>query len=203
MKDLIIFIVLKALTTLVFCINEVLSQTCGACNANTKFACTSRNTVQICDADGPTGLTVKCPNNLVCVSALENPCANPVQTDNDCQEKCSGVCPEVAQPGPGINFICLGPKQFRICNINSNTDGICKDGFVCTATEMCAPVSENNFPVCTEEIQISTVAPPTTAAPLSVDEICKDKLNNSKHPLSPPDPFCRKFVYIYLYSFIY
>lgn len=112
----------------------------------------------------------------------------------------------------------------------------CPDGQVCTATKMCAPSDANNLPVCYEgevltiaptavaktetspnpstelpstTTQTSTstsTSTVTTSQVLTPDQICEGKANRSQYPLSPPDPFCKKYVYfnniLYICSFI-
>lgn len=212
---------------------------CGTCHPRTKFACANRNTVQLCNSnDELTESTVVCPDGYVCVSSSQYPCGNPQESEFDCQEKCSGVCP-FPDPISGdttILFICLGPNKYEICNdlgLSYPIISTCPDGQVCTANKMCAPSDANNLPVCYEG-EVLTIAPTetvstkeassnqftelsstttqtststvevTSSQALTPDQICEGKPNRSQYPLSPPDPFCKKYVFLrYIYKLVF
>lgn len=195
---------------------------CGACNPTTHFACASRNKVYLCDDNNlPTKASFDCPSEHVCVSSSSYPCKQ--AATYDCQQTCSDVCSDNIPPpasGP-FSQVCSGPSTFILCGDGGLSFNLtCPSGQVCIANNgknECAS-SDSNLPMCPQddistsppstgttssstETPISVTTTPSTTtttasqAPLTPYEICAGKPNQAKYPLSPPDPFCERYVW--------
>lgn len=193
---------------------------CGACNPTTHFACASRNKVHLCTDDNlPTKASFDCPSEHVCLSSSAYPCVKRAAT-YDCEQTCSDVCSDDIPPpasGP-FSQVCSGPSTFILCGGGGLSFNLtCPSGQVCIANNgnnECAS-SDSNLPMCPQgDISTSTSTPSTgttststetpvtvttttttSQVPLTPDEICAGKPNQAKYPLSPPDPFCERYVW--------
>lgn len=168
----------------------------------------------------PTKASFTCPIDHVCVSSSPYPCEKQPGT-YDCEETCSQNCPDLpSKPGQAaFSVVCSGQNTFLLCSNEGHSLNLtCPEGEVCTVKSGCAP-SNTNVPVCSESdnslpstvpgtsssstetprtdaITESTTPQTTTSQiPLTPDQICAGKPNQAKYPLSPPDPFCQKYVF--------
>lgn len=134
----------------------------------------------------PDGPIHNCPAGTVCASSVGASCLPPSSlVQADCEEFCSGQC------SPNDIFICTGPYSFRSC-IGSSTDSVCSPGYICTQS-MCQLQGEFDAPLC------PNLTPPSPTLPPQPN-FCEGKLNQGRYTSSPPDPFCQKYTFCYLYN---
>lgn len=164
------------------------SQTCGVCDIFGNFRCVNENTYQLCSNNEGIGAPTQCPSGTLCSISNPSICAVPdiFPSTHDCESQCIGFCHGTANTPGQINYICTGPNTYRFCS-ELNDDGeenICQVGSVCTID---APCVRNDT-----SVAVAALCPNSNSINWDPNSLCVGKLDRSRNPLFPPDPFCEK-----------
>lgn len=163
---------------------------CGICDPLGVFRCINEETYQLCINNVGVGVPTQCTSGSVCsinqISVAGGICQVPdmFPSSHDCESQCIGICPS-SDLSPGqIRYICTGPNRYRFCNelYDDEDEYICPVGSICTIDAPCVRNGTNVAALCPNSNPINP--DPNT--------LCVGKLDRTRNPLVPPDPFCEK-----------